>query len=94
MENLESNTDGATRSQAYEATWAPKDPRDRLYDEGASTKEKAASVYRVVSSFHPVLNMVVLAFDSFRRFGLMKTFMIALGILGAFYGLFMWKNGM
>jgi hypothetical protein len=70
-----------------EASWAPKDPRDRLYDDTASSKEKAQSAARIIASFHPVLNVCVLAFDSTRRFGLVKTLIFIAAILVAFYEL-------
>ncbi|MBL4639596.1 MAG: hypothetical protein JKY57_03600 [Kordiimonadaceae bacterium] len=56
-------------SKVYEASWAPADPRDKLYDVDASKAEKAGSLYRVIAAFHPVLNVPVLLLDSFRRFG-------------------------
>jgi len=52
-----------------EASWAPADPRDKLYDDKASKAEKSVSVFRIVASFHPVLNLPVLAYDSFRSMG-------------------------
>lgn len=50
-----------------EASWAPQDPRDKLYDENASAGEKVASFTRIIGSFHPILNLFVLGFDIVRR---------------------------
>ena len=44
----------------YEASWAPQDPRDRLYDETATKAERTMSLIRIVAAFHPVLNFFVL----------------------------------
>ena len=63
------------------ADWAPRDPRDRLYDPEASELDKAASAYRIFSSFHPVLNLAVLFHDSFKRFGLLRAGMIWVTII-------------
>jgi len=46
-----------------EASWAPKDPRDKLYDKEATAREKAGSVVRIVAAFHPVLNFFLIIFD-------------------------------
>ncbi|WP_286828559.1 MULTISPECIES: hypothetical protein [Kordiimonas] len=50
-----------------EATWAPKDPRDRLYDEDATASERTMSLIRVIAAFHPVLNSVLLVGQLLRR---------------------------
>lgn len=62
--------DGDKKSQ-YEivASWAPADPRDRVFDQTASKAEKTASFYRIIAAFHPVLNIPVLFYDSFVRLG-------------------------
>ena len=36
-----------------EASWAPKDPRDRMYDEDATAGERTMSLIRIVAAFHP-----------------------------------------
>ena len=50
-----------------EATWAPKDPRDRLYDADATKGERTMSLIRIVAAFHPVLNSFLLTSDMIRR---------------------------
>jgi hypothetical protein len=50
-----------------EASWAPQDPRDKLYDADASSGEKIASFTRIVGSFHPILNLFIIGFDIVRR---------------------------
>ena len=50
-----------------EASWAPKDPRDRLYDEDATKGERTMSLIRVIAAFHPVLNTFLLISDALRR---------------------------
>lgn len=67
-------------SIVVEALWAPKDPRDKLYDEDASDKEKAESMVRIIAAFHPVMNAPVLIFDLMKMVGLNWS----LVILGAF----------
>ena len=41
----------------FEASWAPEDPRDKLYDAHATRAEKTGSIFRVIAAFHPVLNI-------------------------------------
>ena len=65
-----------------EASWAPQDPRDRLYDEDATRTEKSASVARIVASFHPVFNVFILLADSFRHLGGAKAVLLWLVIGG------------
>ncbi len=50
-----------------EASWAPKDPRDRLYDSNAAGPERTMSMVRIIAAFHPVLNVFVLLSDMARR---------------------------
>ncbi|MCJ9430438.1 hypothetical protein [Kordiimonas marina] len=59
-----------------EASWAPKDPRDRLYDSTATSREKTVSLVRIFASFHPVLNSIVLTNDMVRRLGAKKSLLI------------------
>ncbi|MFC4347701.1 hypothetical protein ACFO5Q_07565 [Kordiimonas lipolytica] len=58
------NQDGGI---VVEATWAPKDPRDKLYDEDATARERTMSLVRVIAAFHPVLNAFLLVFEMTRR---------------------------
>ncbi|PCI60632.1 MAG: hypothetical protein COB37_09360 [Kordiimonadales bacterium] len=70
-----------------EASWAPQDPRDKLYDDTATAQEKTQSLYRIFASFHPVLNLPILVADSFKKYGTVKAlgiwvgFFVALGVL-------------
>ncbi|MEX0299566.1 MAG: hypothetical protein AB3N28_10890 [Kordiimonas sp.] len=57
----------------YEASWAPADPRDKLYDDSATRTEKTGSVLRIVAAFHPVLNVPVLIYDTFQKFGFLRS---------------------
>lgn len=73
-----------------EATWAPKDPRDKLYDEGATKKERAESMVRIFAAFHPVMNGPLLLFDLFKRIGfkwsLVVFVLLAAGIFFLIFG--------
>ena len=60
-------TPAARKPVVIEASWAPKDPRDKLYDEDATRREKAGSVVRIVAAFHPVLNFFLIIFDLVRN---------------------------
>ncbi|MBL4788043.1 MAG: hypothetical protein JKY60_02985 [Kordiimonadaceae bacterium] len=73
-----------------EASWAPQDPRDKLYDDNASPKEKTQSLYRIIASFHPVLNLPILAADSYKKYGAVKAFGIWAGFFGALAALYLW----
>lgn len=50
-----------------EASWAPKDPRDRLYDEDATAGERAVSTIRIIAAFHPVLNFILIVGEGLYR---------------------------
>ncbi|WP_262691566.1 hypothetical protein [Kordiimonas aestuarii] len=50
-----------------EASWAPRDPRDRLYDDDATGRERTMSFIRILAAFHPVLNAFVLVGDMVTR---------------------------
>ena len=69
----------------YEASWAPEDPRDRMYDQGVSTAGKVGAFVRIIGSYHPVLNLLVLVFDLFKRSGVSGLFFL-LFILPALVG--------
>lgn len=56
-----------------EASWAPQDPRDRLYDSNATKGEKRESLFRIVAAFHPVLNFPVICMDAIRLFGPLRS---------------------
>jgi hypothetical protein len=58
-----------TEELVIEASWAPQDPRDRLYDKDASAQERSASLFRIIAAFHPVLNLPVVLFDLAKRVG-------------------------
>ncbi|WCL52581.1 hypothetical protein [Gimibacter soli] len=76
-----------------EASWAPKDPRDKLYDDDATASEKAGSVVRIVAAFHPVLNFFLIIFDLIRNRdwrGFLMLGVFALLILGGAW-LFVWR---
>jgi hypothetical protein len=62
-----------------EASWAPKDPRDRLYDKDATKAERTMSLIRVIAAFHPVLNFFLLISDALRR--LPAPWLAVLGLL-------------
>jgi len=64
-----------------EASWAPQDPRDRLYDKAASSREKRFSLFRIFAAFHPVLNVPVLFYDSFRRLGFLRGMLLWTALL-------------
>jgi hypothetical protein len=71
-----------------EASWAPKDPRDRLYDKDATKAERTMSLIRVVAAFHPVLNFFLLISDALRRLPaplLAIVGLLAVGALAAFF---------
>lgn len=67
----------------FEASWAPKDPRDKLYEVNVTRVEKVGSLFRVVAAFHPVLNLPVLVYDSFKRIGFSKTLFLWVTICAA-----------
>ena len=60
------------KSNVVFATWAPTDPRDRLYSASATKTEKTVSLYRIVAAFHPVLNLPVVTYDLIRLVGVRK----------------------
>ncbi len=66
-EALERSEAKSDRPVEIEAFWAPKDPRDRLYDEDATGRERTMSMVRIIAAFHPVLNVFVLLGDMVRR---------------------------
>ncbi len=70
-----------TSENEYEASWAPKDPRDKLYDTNVTAAEKVGSVFRVVAAFHPVLNVPVLMYDAFRKFGVLRSVFVWCAII-------------
>ncbi len=74
--DMQGNKSSSEHKNVYEATWAPKDPRDRLYDEDATAAEKSASAFRIIASFHPVLNFFLLLSDMMRRIGLGKSLIL------------------
>ena len=76
-----------------EASWAPADPRDRLYDETATPREKFLSIFRIIASFHPVLNFFLLITDSMRRAGFIRTVLILGAVLAGLYVLLIWQKG-
>ena len=69
----------------YEASWAPKDPRDRMYDQEASRAIKAASFIRIAGSYHPVLNLLILFFDLMKKVGVSSLLFLLL-VLPALVG--------
>ncbi len=62
----------------YEASWAPSDPRDALYDKTASCFDKITSVIKIVASFHPVLNALVLLGVGLCKVGYLGVFILGL----------------
>lgn len=60
------------KSNVVFATWAPADPRDRLYSASATKAEKSISLYRIIAAFHPVLNLPVVTYDLIRLVGVRK----------------------
>jgi|GEM_PF-1999711 len=89
-----SNASNAEKSETtggivVEASWAPKDPRDKLYDEDATNKERAESMVRIFAAFHPVMNGPLLLFDLFKKMGLKWSLVVlALSTAGIFYLIF------
>lgn len=79
--------EGENTRIVVEASWAPSDPRDKLYDDKASKTEKSVSAFRIIASFHPVLNLPVLAYDSFRSMGWARAIVMWLLIILALCGL-------
>jgi len=75
LSETDDNRDG-NRGSDIEASWAPADPRDKLYDDSASGTEKSASAFRIFASFHPVLNLPVLLVDSFRQLGAKRAILL------------------
>jgi len=76
------------KASGIEASWAPTDPRDKLYDDSASGAEKSASAFRIFASFHPILNLPILFVDSFRQLGARRAILLWLllaALLGAGY---------
>jgi len=73
-----------------EASWAPTDPRDKLYDVSATSGQKFGSIFRVLGSFHPVLNVFILLADSVRRIGIFKSLLVWAVGLALFYILLVW----
>ena len=74
MEPKSNNTDEATHKPVeIEATWAPKDPRDRMDDPGATPQQRRMSVFRILASFHPVLNGPILLYEFFKMLGPKKS---------------------
>ncbi|UTW57508.1 hypothetical protein KFE96_11695 [Kordiimonas sp. SCSIO 12603] len=71
----------------YEASWAPEDPRDRMYDQDASAVRKVGAFVRIIGSYHPVLNLPILAFDLLKKLGLSSLLFLLL-ILPALVGAF------
>ena len=78
-----------SRPAPIEASWAPQDPRDRLYDDKATRTEKSLAVGRLVGSFHPVLNVGILFIDSFRYLGGKRALLLWLAIAGLIAGLWL-----
>jgi len=74
----------------YAADWAPKDPRDKLFDENASPSEKVFSIFRVIGAFHPVLNIFILACDSIRKLGTSRAALLWGFLSVAIYGVYYW----
>ncbi|WP_020398868.1 hypothetical protein [Kordiimonas gwangyangensis] len=71
-----------------EASWAPKDPRDRLYDSEATKGERTMSMIRIIAAFHPVLNFFLLINDAIRRLpGFIQLLMLVAvaGAVGAYF---------
>ncbi|WP_417448994.1 hypothetical protein [Kordiimonas sp.] len=71
---MDNNTNSAGHAPAVqdgpvviEATWAPKDPRDKLYDDDATARERTMSFIRILAAFHPVLNTFLLTGDMLAR---------------------------
>ena len=92
VESSPSTGDRAAKapSISIEATWAPRDPRDRLYDPGASSVEKVGSLFRIVGAFHPVLNLIILAYDSIRKLGAARAVFLGLILIAVFFALHLW----
>ncbi len=77
---VDEETCSKPQSEPVEATWAPADPRDKLYDAHATGAEKSVSLLRIVAAFHPVLNLPVLLYDLVCRVGVGR-FLAAFGLL-------------
>ncbi len=75
-------------SKPIEASWAPVDPRGRLYDGEASGIEKSASLLRIVATFHPVLNLPVLLYDFACRVGARRFFTVVGLLICLFHYIF------
>ena len=69
--------------QVYHASWAPADPRDRLYDDKATAGQKTGSLLRIIGAFHPVLNLGVLLYDGARAYRRLFGFSAAALLLAA-----------
>ena len=69
MDRTDENRSGQGEKDpgVIEASWAPKDPRDRLYDKDATAGERTMSLVRIIAAFHPVLNAFLLTGDMMRR---------------------------
>ncbi|MFC3051128.1 hypothetical protein [Kordiimonas pumila] len=77
-----SNQDNEDKPLVIEASWAPQDPRDKLFDDSATHSEKSMSLYRIIASFHPVMNIPVLVFDSFKQMGWVRALLLWGVIIG------------
>ncbi|NVJ71586.1 MAG: hypothetical protein HWE08_14605 [Alphaproteobacteria bacterium] len=95
-EKIKAEEAGSVESQTedhgqivIEASWAPKDPRDKLYDSSATDKERATSLIRIIAAFHPVLNAPVLCYDLLKMIGAVWSMVIfAIAISGFMYLIF------
>ena len=65
-----------------EASWAPHDPCDRVFDADARRVEKSVSAARLIASFHPVFNVFILFIDSFRLLGSKRAGLLWMAMIG------------
>ncbi len=77
----------SVNSVVYEALWAPKDPRDKLYDESSGKAVKLVAVVRIAGSYHPVLNLFILIIDGIRRLGMLTAVLLWVVVLSILAGL-------
>ena len=73
-----------------EASWAPQDPRDRLYDSNATKGEKRESLFRIVAAFHPVLNFPVICMDAIRLLGPRRSIAFLIVMAAVFVAVVSW----
>jgi len=78
------------KSNAIEAVWAPKDPRDKLYDSEATPKQRGMSIFRILASFHPVLNVPVLFNDFFKALGWKRSIMVSVVLIAGIFCAFLY----